>query len=77
MPHWMRTGDVAHFLNCSSVYVRQLADQGKIPSIKTVGGFRLFRHDDVEHFASQWKEIRERKLALRGVIQATTNKKST
>lgn len=55
----LRTSDVALRLGVIAVYVRQLADAGKLPVLKTVGGFRLFRSEDVEKLRRQ-REERER-----------------
>ena len=41
-------GDTARLLGLSTSRVRQLAEQGKIATLRTPGGVRLFAREDVE-----------------------------
>jgi excisionase family DNA binding protein len=40
--------DSAKILGCSSDLVRLLERTGKLPAMKTAGGVRIFRREDVE-----------------------------
>ena len=55
MIEYLRTSDVARLLGVSAVYVRQLERTGKLPAIKTAGGFRVFRAEDVQNLAEERK----------------------
>ena len=48
---WLTTVDVARALSVSARGVRWLAQQGRLPSVTTVSGQRVFRLTDVERFA--------------------------
>jgi DNA-binding transcriptional MerR regulator len=47
----MTRGDAAKTLGVSSVRIPQLEQEGKLKSIRTVGGFRVFWAKDVEALA--------------------------
>lgn len=53
MSKLLRTTDVAHRLGISAVYVRQLADAGKLHAERTEGGYRIFKAEDVERLAAE------------------------
>jgi hypothetical protein len=42
--------DAARLTSISAVWLRQLADQGRVASERTVRGTRLFRRKDIEAF---------------------------
>ena len=42
--------DVARRSNLSTQRIRQLADAGKLPALRTPGGQHIFRKEDVERF---------------------------
>lgn len=46
-------GDAARLLGLSTSRVRQLADGGALPVIKTASGVRLFHQRDVERLTAQ------------------------
>lgn len=48
----MTPSDAARLLGLSSDSVRALSDAGRLPTLKTVGGRRLFRRGDVEKLAA-------------------------
>jgi excisionase family DNA binding protein len=39
-----------HGLRITPARIRQLEDQGKLPAIRTAGGYRLFRRQDIETY---------------------------
>lgn len=41
-------GDVAHLMNVDTKTVLRWANSGKIPSLRTLGGHRRFRREDIE-----------------------------
>ncbi len=49
----LMTEDVARELRVSSARVRQLANEGKLPTTRTVGGKRIFCLSDVEKLAEE------------------------
>ena len=53
------TGQAAMRLGVSAVYVRQLADRGKLPVEKTIGGYRLFNEDDIEKLAAERRQLKK------------------
>lgn len=61
MSRLLRTTDVAHRLGVSAVYVRQLADAGKLHAERTEGGYRIFKAEDVERLAVEREMQRQAK----------------
>jgi len=61
MSKLLRTTDVAHRLGISAVYVRQLADAGKLHAERTEGGYRIFKAEDVERLAAERERQRQAK----------------
>ena len=58
----MTPSDAAHVLAVSADTVRALSDNGRLPTLRTVGGRRLFRRGDVEQLAvTRAREGDERK----------------
>ena len=58
----MTPTEAAHVLGLSADAVRSLSDAGRLPTLRTVGGRRLFRRRDVEELAAaRAKESRERR----------------
>lgn len=49
----LSTTDVAQRLGYSAVYVRLLADRGKLPVQRTEGGYRIFKDEDIERFVAE------------------------
>jgi excisionase family DNA binding protein len=47
----LSTGDVARRLDVSIEFIRKLAREGKLPAMRTAGGQRIFRSEDVERLA--------------------------
>lgn len=45
---WLTTGPAAAILGLSAQAVRKLEQRGLLPAIRTKGGIRLFRRDQVE-----------------------------
>ena len=45
--------DVAQLLGVGPDRVRQLADEGRLPFIRTASGWRVYRRADVEKLAAQ------------------------
>lgn len=66
MSAWLTTGDVALRLKISAVYVRQLADEGKLQSVRTASGYRLFKIEDVEKMAAEREMRPQVRRAVRG-----------
>jgi DNA-binding transcriptional MerR regulator len=56
--------DAARVLDMSADMVRWLSNQGRLPTLRTVTGRRLFRRGDVEHLATERREAKRR--AARG-----------
>jgi excisionase family DNA binding protein len=52
-PDYLTTQRVAKELGLSEARVRQLANKGDLPAIRTDGGIRLFARADVEHLRRQ------------------------
>ena len=48
----MTPSEAARVLGLSADAVRSLSDTGRLPTLKTVGGRRLFRRGDVEKLAA-------------------------
>jgi excisionase family DNA binding protein len=48
----LSTGDVARRLGVSSEFIRKLAREGKLAAMRTAGGQRIFRNEDVERLAA-------------------------
>ena len=48
----LSTGDVARRLGVSSEFIRKLARDGKLAAMRTAGGQRIFRNEDVERLAA-------------------------
>ena len=57
------TSDVAKLRGVGPSRIRQLANEGKLPFMRTVGGVRLFRLSDVERFERQRAKDESRRLA--------------
>ncbi len=53
---YLTTQDVARRLGVASATVRQLANSGKLPTMRTYGGQRLFKDCDVEQLARERRE---------------------
>ncbi len=53
MPDYLTTHDAARVLGLTTPRVRQLADTGTLPVIRTASGWRLFARADVERLARQ------------------------
>ncbi|PYR92896.1 MAG: hypothetical protein DMF84_11555 [Acidobacteria bacterium] len=54
LDEYMLTGDVARRFDVSAVTVRLWSDCGRLRSLRTASGTRLFARRDVEQFA-QWR----------------------
>jgi hypothetical protein len=54
------TSGAARRVPCSEASIRNAADRGELPSRRTDSGIRVFEVSDVEKFAEQWRERRER-----------------
>lgn len=61
MSRLLRPTGVAHRLGVSAVYVRQLADAGKLHAERTAGGYRIFKAEDVERLAVERERQRQAK----------------
>jgi hypothetical protein len=59
LEHLLRPKDAGLLLGLTSVRVRQLADEGRIPCVRTRLG-RLFHIRDVERFAAERKRAYSR-----------------
>jgi excisionase family DNA binding protein len=51
----LSTGNVARRLGVSSEFIRKLAREGKLAAMRTAGGQRIFRGEDVERLAVERK----------------------
>jgi excisionase family DNA binding protein len=49
----MTPSDAARILGLSADSVRALSDNGRLPTLRTVSGRRLFRRGDVERLADE------------------------
>lgn len=49
----LTVGDAAAVLGLSVQMVRVLNNRGQLAAVRTAGGYRLFRRDDVEQLARQ------------------------
>lgn len=65
MEELLSIGDAARLLDVSTSAVKQWSQTGKLPTMRTAGGIRLFRREDVERVAHERRE-RRRLLALVG-----------
>src|SRR5262245_5602425 len=54
----MTPSEAARVLGLSADSVRALSDGGRLPTLKTVSGRRLFRRGDVEHLAAERARLR-------------------
>lgn len=54
----MTPSEAARVLGLSADSVRALSDGGRLPTLKTVSGRRLFRRGDVENLAAERARIR-------------------
>lgn len=50
---WITVGGAARILERSTDRVRQLADEGVLPCVRTASGLRLFERAAVERLAAQ------------------------
>jgi excisionase family DNA binding protein len=50
---WVTVSDVARRLDVVPERVRQLADRGALPTVRTLSGQRLFRLSDVKRLADE------------------------
>jgi excisionase family DNA binding protein len=55
----MTTGDVARRLDVSTEFIRKLARAGKLAAIRTAGGQRIYKVEDVERLAVE-RELQNR-----------------
>lgn len=53
--------DVAARLNCSVELVRAMARSGKLPSMRTPSGLRVYRAEDVERLAVEREKQKQGK----------------
>ena len=58
----LSTGDVARRLDVSSEFIRKLERLGKLVAMRTAGGQRIFRAEDVERLAAE-RELQKRERA--------------
>ncbi len=49
----LASSDVSRILGVGPERVRQLADEGRLPFIRTESGWRVFRRSDVERLAKE------------------------
>lgn len=61
MSQLIGTTDAALKLGCSAEWVRRLADEGKLPAVRTANGTRIFRSDDVERLAGERQRQKQAK----------------
>lgn len=57
----MTPSDAARVLGLSPDSVRALADAGRLPTLRTVSGRRLFRREDVEKLANDRAATKQRR----------------
>jgi excisionase family DNA binding protein len=57
----MTPSDAARILGLSSDSVRALSDSGRLPTLRTVSGRRLFRRGDVEKLATERADVKKKK----------------
>ncbi|MGO9245815.1 MAG: helix-turn-helix domain-containing protein [Verrucomicrobiia bacterium] len=58
-PEYFTPQDAASFCGCSTATVKRIADELRLPVIRTVGGVRLFSREQVERIKAE----RERRAA--------------
>jgi excisionase family DNA binding protein len=64
---FLSTADAARRLGLTPIRVRQMANQGKLPVIRTSSGVRLFRAEDIEEERRRRQEQKAaKKLAAKG-----------
>lgn len=56
-------GDAAKVLGLSTDQVRVLSDDGTLPTLRTIGGRRLFKRQDVDALARERAEKKATKAA--------------
>jgi excisionase family DNA binding protein len=57
----LSTGDAARRLNVSSEFIRKLERSGKLAAMRTAGGQRIFKAEDIEFLASKREKQRSEK----------------
>ncbi len=58
---FLSTGDAARRLNVSSEFIRKLERSGKLVAMRTAGGQRIFRAEDIEFLASEREKQQTRR----------------
>jgi excisionase family DNA binding protein len=58
---FMTTHDAAKLLDVSPQYLRKLEETGKISAMRTVGGYRIFKAEDVERLAAERERQKQAK----------------
>jgi excisionase family DNA binding protein len=53
MEQFLTAADAARILGVVPATVRQMALSGRLPALRTEGGVRLFRRDDVERLKAE------------------------
>jgi excisionase family DNA binding protein len=64
----MTAADAAKVLGVVPNSVRRMTDTGELPSIRTVGGFRLIKQSDVERLAAARAESTDTRVTKPGPL---------
>jgi hypothetical protein len=71
---YMTTGDVAKLHKVTNQAIDSAVKMGQLEvACKTVGGFRLFRREDVERFAASKTKKRAAKARLKSALRNDMN----
>ena len=60
---WLTLGQAATYLGVAQSTIRKWTDQGTLPAIKTPGGHRRYREDDVMA-VRRWMDRQEQRIAV-------------
>ena len=56
MKQYFQTGQAARECKLSEQWIRSLVDSGKVKTIRTAGGVRLYDADDIRELAARRKQ---------------------
>lgn len=55
---YMLPSEAARYLGVSNATVTNMSDAGKLPVKITIGGYRVYRYQDIQKFAETYKKPR-------------------
>ena len=72
----LQISDAARVLGISAPWLRDLANQGRIPTLKTVTGTRLFKRGDLHKYMEERRKNPPRRGRPTEVVQKVAKKKT-